>query len=148
MKSFEKKYDYNDDDYDKNHRKHFHKKKREIHTLKDKYDKEDNIDDKNNFKRNNNYGFKVLNANENNKNKNNNKNPILDYGPVKQMLVKILNEYIKDIIVDYLNKSIKLFKHYFPKRLKNNNLSSFVIKKSDLKYLFSDIPQANDLITI
>ena len=146
MKSFEKKYDYNDDDDDKNHKKHFHKKKREIHTLKDKYDKEDNIDDKNNFKRNNNYGFKVLNVNENNKNKNNNKNPILDYGPVKQMLVKILNEYINDIIVDYLNKSIKLFKHYFPKRLKNNNLSSFVIKKSDLKYLFSDIPQANDLI--
>ena len=142
MKSFGEKYGEEDEDDDpiKSHKK---KSKEFLGDLKDKNNKEDIIDKKKMFKKYNNY--EALKINEANQYKDNNgKNPILNFGPIKQILKKILNEYINNIIFDYLNKTKKIIDHFFP--INSKDLTSFAIRKKDLEYIAKDFPKAKSLI--
>ena len=117
--------------------------------LKDNYEKDDDIDNFNidnmiNF--NPNKDFKLqLNLNDTNKDKSNN-NKIFNYRPLKPILISIANEYINNVVVDYINKSVKFFNEIFPNKINYKNLTNFVIKKKDLMLLVKDIPYSQDLL--
>ena len=117
--------------------------------LKDKYEKEDDIDNFNidniiNFNPINDFKLQ-LNLNDTNKDKGN-KNNILNYRPLKPIIINIVNEYINTVVVDYIDKSMKLFNQIFPNKINYKNLTNFIIKKNDLMLLVNDIPYAKDLL--
>ena len=117
--------------------------------LRDYYEKEDDINNINIFNKMNfnpNKDFKLgLNIKDNKKNKKS-ENTIFSFGPLRHILITIVKEYINNIIVDYIDKSIKLLNQYFPNKVSYNNLSSFAIKKNDLLLILKNIPYSGNLI--
>ena len=117
--------------------------------LRDYYEKEDDIDNINivnkmNF--NPNKDFKLeSNLNDNKKNKKS-ENNIFSFGPLKHIFVTIVNEYINNIVVDYIDKSINLLNQYLPNKISYNNLYSFAIRKNDLLLILKNIPYSGNLI--
>ena len=115
--------------------------------LKDIYEKEDNISINNEkfykdiFEPENDFhiGKKFFGSNR----YKNVKNAILNSKPIKEIINIIANEIINKIINENINKLLKLINEYFPNNINLNDLSSFSVKKSELKNLMDLIVDEN-----
>ena len=131
----------NDDD--KDNKKNLHKKVKNFNSILN--DKEYNINYYNN--NNNKNIFKSLEMKDSHKNKNKNKkNPIIDFGPMKKILVNIIDEYINNIIVDFLIKLIRILNMYLRRNYNNDDFSTISIRKGQLLYNFRNVPLVIDLL--